>query len=124
MGGAFQEKKFRSKRSQQEYEKTFVGWYQKMLKRNSFVFLGIPMIGSVVLGSVLLSNFTAIRYEQRDAKVQEMDESDMLAFANNKRRKVDLKEEFYKLQGMNDEMEDWQQKRVPRLKGEIDGVFR
>lgn len=124
MPAAFEDKPFRTKKAQEAYEKTFVGWYQKLVKRNSFIYLGIPMIGSVVLGSILLSNFTAIRYEQRDAKVQELDESDLLSHATNKKRKVDLREEYYKLQGMNDEMENWQQKRVPRMKGESDNIFR
>ncbi|CDK26207.1 unnamed protein product [Kuraishia capsulata CBS 1993] len=120
---SFQSKKFRSKAQQAAFEKTFVGRYQRLVKKNSFLFLGIPMIGSVALGSVLLSNFTAIRYEQRDAKVKELDEEESLAIANQKRRKVDLKEEYYKLQGLAEENENWEPVRVERLKGESENVW-
>ncbi|ODV94252.1 hypothetical protein PACTADRAFT_45022 [Pachysolen tannophilus NRRL Y-2460] len=120
---AFQSKKFRSARQQQEFQKTFFGWYEQAIKRNHFLYLGIPMVGSVVLGSILLTNFTAIRYEQRDAKVKELDESDSLKLATINKRKVNLKEEYYRLQGLAEENEDWEQKRVPRLKEEDENVW-
>jgi cytochrome c oxidase assembly protein subunit 16 len=38
-----------------------------------------------------------------------------------KRRKVDMKEEYYRLAAKD--LDDWEQKRVERLKGEPDGVL-
>ncbi|KAI0464789.1 hypothetical protein LJB42_002414 [Komagataella kurtzmanii] len=120
---AFQSNKFRGKQEQEHFHRTFTGRYQNLIKRNSFIYLGIPMIGSVVLGSLLLSNFTAIRYEQRDTKVKELDETEQLRIVNGKKRKVDLKEEYYRLQGMVEENEDWEPVRVPRMKGEGENVW-
>lgn len=121
--GVFDAKTFRSKRQQVEFEKTLMGKYQKAVKRNSFLFLGLPMVGSVVLASVLLSNFTAVRYEQRDNKVQELDEESLMAIHGKEKRKVDLKEEYYRLQGLVEENENWEPVRVKRLKGESENVW-
>ncbi|GMF64298.1 unnamed protein product [[Candida] boidinii] len=81
------------------------------------------MMLSVAIGSVLLSNFTSLRYEQRDAKIKELDETEALSLANQKKRKVDIKEEYYKLQGLMDDNKDWEPKRVERLKGESENVW-
>ncbi|GMG25649.1 unnamed protein product [Ambrosiozyma monospora] len=121
--GTFGTKTFRSKRQQAEYEKSFLGMYQKLVKKNSFVFLGIPMMGSVAIGSVLLSNFTAIRFERHDAKVKELDEEESLQLATQKKKKVDINEEYYKLQGLLDSHENWENKRVKRLPGEGENVW-
>lgn len=72
------------------------------------------------VGSVALSNFTAVRYEKRDRRVQELDDEENLKIVKNK-RKVDVKEEYYRLQHMGEE--DWEPKRVPRMKGESENVF-
>ncbi|ODV86813.1 hypothetical protein CANARDRAFT_195952 [[Candida] arabinofermentans NRRL YB-2248] len=119
----FGTKKFRSARQQAAYEKSFLGTYQRLVKKNSFLFLGVPMMGSIALGSVLLSNFTAIRYEQRDERVKEMDETEALSLATQTRRKVDMKEEYYKLQGLMEKNEGWEPKRVERLPGESENVW-
>ncbi|KAG7879022.1 hypothetical protein KL905_003583 [Ogataea polymorpha] len=120
--GTFSNKTFRSKRQQAEYERSFIGRYQALVKKNSFLYLGLPMMLSVAFGSVILSKFTALRYEQRDEKVKELDEQQALDLAK-KKRKVDIKEEYYKLQGLLDEHENWEPKRVERLPGESDNVF-
>ncbi|KGK38712.1 hypothetical protein JL09_g2092 [Pichia kudriavzevii] len=112
----FDSKTFMGKREREAYEKSFVGRYQKLVKKNSFLYFGLPMMLSIALGSVLLSNFTALRYERRDEKVKEMNEEDALSMINN-RRKVDIKDEYYKLQGLLEEHEDWEPKRVERLPG-------
>ncbi|GME91804.1 hypothetical protein B5S31_g4807 [[Candida] boidinii] len=121
--GVFENKAFKSKRQQATYDKSFLGIYQKLVKKNSFLYLGLPMMLSVAIGSVLLSNFTSLRYEQRDAKIKELDETEALSLANQKKRKVDIKEEYYKLQGLMDDNKDWEPKRVERLKGESENVW-
>ncbi|KAH3670547.1 hypothetical protein OGAPHI_001062 [Ogataea philodendri] len=120
--GTFDNKTFRSKRQQAAYERTFMGKYQSLIKKNSFLYLGLPMMLSVAFGSVILSKFTALRYEQRDEKVKELDEQQAMDLVT-KKRKVDIKEEYYKLQGLMDQHENWEPKRVERLPGESDNVW-
>jgi len=113
-------KTFRSKRQQAAFDASLAGRYQKALKRNSFLYFGGPFLAFMGLASYWLSSFTAIRYEQRDKKVQEIGEDEMFKI-KNKKRSVDLKEEYYRLQGLGEE--DWEPKRVPRLKGESENVW-
>lgn len=115
--GIFGGKTFISERERQQRSKTFMGKYEKLVKKNSFLFFGLPMMLSVALASVLLSNFTALRYEMRDEKVREVEEDEALNMIKN-RRQVDIKDEYYKLQGLVEEHSDWEPKRVERLKGE------
>lgn len=119
---AFGSKSFMGKRERMIYEASFVGKYEKLVKKNSFLFFGLPMMLSIALGSVLLTNFTSLRYEQRDEKVKELGEEEALSMINN-RRKVDIKDEYYKLQGILDEHEDWENKRVERLPGESENKW-
>lgn len=116
---AFGSKPFLGKREQEIYDRSFIGRYQKLVKKNHFLFFGLPMMLSIAYGSYILSDFTALRYERQDEKVKELDENEALSIINN-RRKVDIKDEYYKLQGLLDEHENWEPKRVERLKGESD----
>lgn len=116
----FNAKKFRSKREQAAYDATLGGRYQKSLKKHPFLLFGLPFLTAMALGSFWLSSFTAIRYENRDRKLQEMDEEQVLDL-NTKKRHVDVKEEYYRLQGLGEQ--EWEPKRVPRLPGEGDNVF-
>lgn len=118
--GAFDSKPFRTKAQQLAYEKSLTGRYQMAMKRNPFAYFGLPFLVLMGVGSVALSNFTAVRYEKHDAKVQEVGQEENLKIAKN-RRKVDVKEEFYRLQHMAEE--DWEPVRVPRMKGESENVF-
>lgn len=116
---AFGNKAFMGKREREVYDRSFMGKYQKLVKKNHFVFFGLPMMLSIAYGAYILSDFTAVRFERQDAKVKEIDETEALSIINN-RRKVDMRDEYYKLQGLLDEHEDWEPKRVDRLKGESD----
>jgi cytochrome c oxidase assembly protein subunit 16 len=119
---AFGSKTFMGKREREMFDKSLVGKYQKLVKKNSFVFFGLPMMLSIALGSIFLTSVTSLRYERRDEKVQEMGEEEALNLINN-RRKVNIKDEYYKLQGLLDEHEDWEPKRVERLPGESDNKW-
>ncbi|CDR46860.1 CYFA0S26e00870g1_1 [Cyberlindnera fabianii] len=116
----FNNKKFRSKREQAIYDATMAGKYQKNLKKHPFLLFGLPFLTAMGLASVWLSSFTAVRYENRDRKTQELGEEEILKL-NTKKRSVDVKEEYYRLQGLGED--DWEPKRVPRLPGESDNVF-
>ena len=113
-------KKFRSRREQLAYEASIVGRYQKHLKKNPFLYFGLPFLSMMVLGSYWLADFTAVKYERDDRKVQEINENDLLK-VKNAQRKFDMKEEYYRLQGLSEE--DWEPVRVPRLKDESDNVW-
>jgi cytochrome c oxidase assembly protein subunit 16 len=119
---AFNNRSFMGKKEKLAYEKSFVGKYEKLVKKNSFLYFGLPMMLSIALGSVFLTNFTAMRYERRDEKVKEMNEDEALNMIEN-RRKVDIKDEYYKLQGLLDEHQDWEPKRVERLPGESENKW-
>lgn len=119
---SFGSKSYMGVKEKVAYEKSFVGKYQQLVKKNSFLYFGLPMMLSIALGSVLLTNFTSLRYERRDEKVKEMSEDEALSMINN-RRKVDIKDEYYKLQGLLEEHEDWEPKRVERLPGESENKW-
>ncbi|CCE65852.1 hypothetical protein TPHA_0N00710 [Tetrapisispora phaffii CBS 4417] len=114
------DKVFRSKKQQKVFDASIAGRYQKLVKKNSFLYFGLPFCSLIVLGSYWLSDFTAIKYEQRDRKVQEVTESDLLKLKSNN-HKFDIKEEYYRLQGIREQ--DWEPVRVQRLKDESENVW-
>ncbi|KAI1919313.1 Cytochrome oxidase assembly [Ophidiomyces ophidiicola] len=87
----------------------------------------------MVAGSFVLTPATAIRYERHDRRVQQVSQQEALSLGIkstddnpenlrlNPRRRVlgDEKEEYYRL--MAKDLDDWEQKRVKRWKGEPDG---
>lgn len=117
---SFSGKKFRSKRQQLAYDASIAGKYQKLLGKNPFLYFGLPFCSMMVLGSYWLSSFTSVRYEQKDRKMQELNEEEMIKMKTNKRQ-FDLKEEYYRLQGVGDQ--DWEPVRVPRFEGESENVW-
>ncbi|QLG70590.1 hypothetical protein HG535_0A05310 [Zygotorulaspora mrakii] len=117
---SFSGKKFRSRRQQLAYDLSFAGRYQKRMNKNPFLYFGLPFCGLITLASFWLSSFTAVKYEQQDRKIQEMNEEDLVKMKNNQRQ-FDMKEEYYRLQGLADQ--DWEQVRVPRRKGESENVW-
>lgn len=116
---SFSGKKFRSRREQLAYEASLAGRYQKRLNKNPFLYFGLPFCSMIILGSYWLSGFTAVRYQQKDRKIQELSEEDLIKMKTNK-RDFDIKEEYYRLQGLG---EDWEPKRVPRFEGESENVW-
>ena len=118
--GSFGTKTFRSKKQQIKFENTFVGMYQKNVKKRPFIFLGLPFFGLVLFGNYILEDLLRAKFERADRKNQEFDEKDMEKL-NKKRRKVDIKEEYYKLQGMAES--DWEPVRVKRFDGESENVW-
>lgn len=110
---------FRGKKAQEAYDKTFAGKYQKLLRKNHFLYFGLPFMLSIVAGSIYLQNFTAVKWEKYDEKHRVVGEQEMLNMIDNK-RKVDKKEDYYRLQGlMNDQKDndyDYDMVRVKRKK--------
>lgn len=90
---------FRGKKEQAAYDKTFAGRYQKALRRNHFLYFGLPFMLSIVAGSIYLQRFTAVKWERFDEKYRQMNEEEMLSMIENK-RSVDKKNDYYRLQGL------------------------
>lgn len=113
-------RKFRTKREQLLFENSFNGKYLKLIKKNPFLYFGIPFCSMVVLGSYWLTNFLGVKYEREDRRIQEISEEDLLKLKRNQ-RKFDIKEEYYRLQGLDEQ--DWEQVRIERLKDESENVW-
>lgn len=74
---------------------------------------------SIVAGSIYLQNFTAVKWEKYDERHRTLGEQEMLSMIDNK-RKVDKKEDYYRLQGFMNEQKDndfdYEMVRVKRKK--------
>ncbi|KAI5961819.1 COX16 [Candida pseudojiufengensis] len=112
---------FRGVKEQEAYDKTLAGKYSKLVKKNHFLYLGLPFLISIVAGSIYLQKFTSIKWEQYDEKYRQLGEEEMLDMIENKRT-VDKKNDYYRLQGLlTDHVEkevehDYEMKRIQRKK--------
>lgn len=111
---------FRGKKEQAAYDRTFAGRYQKLLRKNHFIFFGLPFMLSIVAGSLYLQKFTSLKWERYDEKYRQMGEEEMLNMIENK-RSFDKKDDYYRLQGLlkdhsKDLSEDYDIVRVNRKK--------
>ena len=111
---------FRGKKAQEAYNRTFAGRYQILLKKNHFVFFGLPFLLSIVAGSLYLQKFTSVKWERYDEKYRQLGEDEMLSMIE-RRRPVDKKEDYYRLQGLLKQHEeevgdDYEMVRVKRKK--------
>ncbi|KAF1732654.1 Cytochrome c oxidase assembly protein COX16, mitochondrial [Beauveria bassiana] len=114
----FQSKKFRS-----TGEASAMGAkYRAVMSRHPFLMFGLPFLAVIVAGSFVLTPATAIRYERHDRRVRQMTRDEELNVRRSA-RKVDMREEYYRLAGGKD-LDNWEQKRVERLPGESDGILR
>ncbi|KAK4161996.1 cytochrome c oxidase assembly protein COX16-domain-containing protein [Cladorrhinum sp. PSN259] len=112
----FQSKKFRSAAD----SNAFGARYRAMMAKRPFLLFGLPFMTVIVAGSFVLTPAAAIRYERHDRKVRSMTREEELSVGKQK-RKVDIREEYYRLAAKD--LDNWEQKRVTRLKGESDGVL-
>ncbi|KAH7377043.1 cytochrome c oxidase-assembly factor cox-16, mitochondrial [Plectosphaerella cucumerina] len=100
---------------------TFAAKYRTMLAKRPFLLFGLPFLSIIVAGSFVLTPATAIRYEKHDRKVRQVTREEELGLHRGARRAVDMKEEYYRLAAKD--IDNWEQKRVQRLKGETDGIL-
>lgn len=143
--GAFGNKKFVSAAE----ANSFAVRYRASLAKHPFLLFGLPFITIIVAGSFVLTPATAIRYEKHDRKVRQMTREEELG-VGKQGRKVNIKDEYY-VSGLwavgghmvahsrvltylltaissrqklaAKDLDDWEQKRVARLKGESDGTL-
>ncbi|KAM5348883.1 hypothetical protein ACJ41O_008706 [Fusarium nematophilum] len=112
----FQSKKFRT-----AADMNSIGMrYRQVMNKHPFLMFGLPFMAVIVAGSFVLTPATAVRYERYDRKVRQMTKDEELNVRRSP-RKVDMKEEYYRLAGKD--LDNWEQKRVERLPGENDGVL-
>ncbi|KAG5368869.1 Cytochrome c oxidase assembly protein COX16 [Yarrowia sp. C11] len=116
-----EQNKFKTKKQQQAWNKTLAGRYYNNMVKRPFLFFGLPFLTTIYVASVYFAEFTAYRYELQDGKVKALSEEEALKLEKG-RRKVDIKDEFYRLQQLG-KQDDWEQVRVPRMKGESENVF-
>ncbi|CAK7274484.1 Cytochrome oxidase assembly [Sporothrix epigloea] len=114
--GAFQKNKYRSAAD----TNTFAGKYRAALAKRPFLLFGLPFLAVMVGGSFVLTPATAIRYERHDRKVNMMSREDELGIGKAGRR-VNMRDEYNRL--AHKDLDNWEQKRVSRLKGENDGIL-
>ncbi|GAM33250.1 cytochrome c oxidase-assembly factor, mitocondorial [Talaromyces pinophilus] len=105
-----------------------------LIHAHPFLLFGLPFITVIVAASFVLTPATALRYERHDRRVRQLDQEEAMALglkgengeesiSRNPRRRIvgSDREEYYKL--MAKDLDDWEQTRVKRLKGEPDGRF-
>ncbi|CCE72914.1 Piso0_000517 [Millerozyma farinosa CBS 7064] len=90
---------FRGKKEQEAYERSIPGQYQKLLRKNHFLFFGLPFLLSIVAGSLYLQKFTSVKWERYDEKHRQLEEDEMLSMIEN-RRPVNKRDDYYRLQGL------------------------
>lgn len=114
---------FRGKKEQADYDRTAAGKYQKLMRKNHFLYFGLPFMLSIVAGSLYLQKFTALKWERYDEKYRQVGEEEMLSMVENKRQ-INKKDDYYRLQGLlQDHLksevqanEDYEMVRVARKK--------
>lgn len=79
----------------------------------AFLKFGLPFLSVVVLGSFLLQSFTKTRYEKQKLKKTRMtqEEEEQLM---KKKKVLSIQEEYWRLEQKLDELDQWEQVRVPR----------
>ncbi|KTW28024.1 hypothetical protein T552_01886 [Pneumocystis carinii B80] len=94
----------------------------KTIHKYPFLLFGMPFITTILGGAYVLSISQQFRYDSRDQKIKQISEEQALGMKKN-RRKINIKDEYYKLQ-MNEMMlNDWEQVRVERFPGEPDNIL-
>ncbi|KKK14440.1 hypothetical protein P175DRAFT_0481254 [Aspergillus ochraceoroseus IBT 24754] len=106
--------------------------YRSSLTKHPFLLFGMPFVMIIVAGSFALTPAAALRYERHDRKVKQLSQEEAMdlglkgeggeeGIKRNPRRRIigDEREEYYRL--MAKDLDNWEQKRVKRFKGEPDG---
>ncbi|THH28208.1 hypothetical protein EUX98_g5987 [Antrodiella citrinella] len=76
-------------------------------------YFGVPFLLIMVGASYGLQTFTQTRYDLQDQKVHGISSDDELSL--KKKRKFDIREEYFKLSSAQED--EWDSKRIPRPKG-------
>ncbi|GAA95575.1 uncharacterized protein L969DRAFT_92707 [Mixia osmundae IAM 14324] len=93
------------------------GGLNALTRRYPFLLFGLPFVLTIVGGSFALSSFTQTRYDLKDSKVRQVSQEEELNMSKS-RKKVDLREEYFRLRAQEDELDEWENKRISRLPGQ------
>ena len=134
----FPSKPFRSARTQANtLGDRIAALYRRQVSNRPFLFFGLPFMSLIVGASFILTPATALRYETHDRKHKQLTNQETMqlglkggadgdgGITYNPRRRVLQKggtterDEYYRL--MAKDLDNWEQKRVERFKGEPDG---
>jgi cytochrome c oxidase assembly protein subunit 16 len=88
-------------------------------RRRPFLYFGLPFMTILVFGSFALSSVTRTRYDLRESKIQTLSKEDELKM-NKARKKVDIREEYFKLRAKEGDLDNWENKRISRLPGQAE----
>ncbi|PWN34711.1 FAD-dependent thiol oxidase [Meira miltonrushii] len=86
------------------------------VRRHPVLMFGLPFVLTIVASSFGLSYMTQTRYDYNASKVRSMSKEEELGMRKD-RRKIDIREEYYRLQAKDSEVDDWEPKRIPRPDG-------
>jgi Cytochrome c oxidase assembly protein COX16 len=134
----FQSNPYRSSRAKANtFSGRIAAAYRQRLATSPFLSFGLPFLTLILSASFLLTPATALRYEKHDRKNQTLTHTEAISLGlkggaegegsiayNPRRRKVlqgqnSERDEYYRL--MAKDLDNWEQKRVERWKGEPDG---
>lgn len=137
---AFQSKPFRGTAQARNIAARVAMWYGRKQEGNPFLWFGLPFMGLIVGASFLLTPATALRYENHDRKHRQVTDDEKMQLGlkgglegeggltyNPRRRKIlkgelNERDEYYRL--MAKDLDNWEQTRVERWKGEPDGRLK
>lgn len=136
---AFPSNPFKSSKSSPDAQlgERISAWYRSNVNRRPFLMFGLPFVSVMVVASFILTPATALRYERHDRKNRALTHSESLELGlrggedgaggikyNPRRRTLtgdsnEQRDEYYRL--MAKDLDNWEQVRVKRWKGEPDG---
>ncbi|KAF9651478.1 hypothetical protein BDM02DRAFT_3184482 [Thelephora ganbajun] len=85
------------------------------LRKNPLLF-GVPFVMIMVVASYALVPFTQTKYELQDRKISNVSKEQELGLGNRK-RKFDIREEYFASKLSAKAAEDWEPKRIERPAG-------
>ncbi|KAG0263280.1 Cytochrome oxidase assembly [Linnemannia exigua] len=86
--------------------------FAQSIKRKPVLLFGLPFLLTIVAGSFALSELTATKYNVHDNRTKAMTKEEGLKLSAKSRRKLDLQEEYWRLQAQDVDDDDWEIKRV------------
>ncbi|RIA95145.1 cytochrome c oxidase assembly protein COX16-domain-containing protein [Glomus cerebriforme] len=95
----------------------------RAIKKHPFLFFGLPLMVPIVGGSFALSYLTQTRYDLHENKTKRVGKEEELQMSKD-RQQVDFQKEFKNLEATQDELDNWEIKRVERPPGAFDGILR
>ncbi|KAL9940767.1 hypothetical protein V8E36_000255 [Tilletia maclaganii] len=96
----------------------FLARVSPRISKHPILFFGLPFVLTITASSFVLAQLTQTRYDYNATKVQAVSKEDELRM-NKNRRRVDVREEYFRLaaEKSEEEWDQWEPVRVPRPAG-------